>query len=61
MVRTSRERLPSGEIESGIYCVDHRILDYIGEAPRSLEERTVLRLIADGQFEAARYGGFSSM
>ncbi|MFK4500875.1 D,D-heptose 1,7-bisphosphate phosphatase [Bradyrhizobium japonicum] len=55
---TSGDRLPSGGIDSAIYCVDRRILDYVGEAPCSLENRVVPRLIADGQFEAASYGGF---
>ncbi|MFK4658866.1 D,D-heptose 1,7-bisphosphate phosphatase [Bradyrhizobium japonicum] len=55
---TSGDGLPSGGIDSGIYCVHRRILDYVGEAPCSLDSQVVPHLIADGQFEAASYGGF---
>ncbi|MCS3894573.1 D-glycero-D-manno-heptose 1,7-bisphosphate phosphatase [Bradyrhizobium japonicum USDA 38] len=50
--------LTSGGIDRGIYCVDRRILNYVREAPCSLENQVVPRLIAEGQFEAASYGGF---
>ncbi|EJN12812.1 histidinol-phosphate phosphatase family protein [Bradyrhizobium sp. YR681] len=44
--------------ESSIYCLDRRILDYVGESSSSLESHVVPRLIADGQLEAISGGGF---
>lgn len=44
--------------ESGIYCLDRRILDYVGTTPCSLETQVVPRLIEDGQLEATSGRGF---
>jgi D-glycero-D-manno-heptose 1,7-bisphosphate phosphatase len=44
--------------ESSIYCLDRRILDYVGEAPCSLETQLVPRLIEDGQLEVTSGRGF---
>jgi len=44
--------------EIGIYCLDRRILDYVGKTPCSLETQVVPRLIEDGQLEATSGRGF---
>ncbi|MGR4931058.1 HAD-IIIA family hydrolase [Bradyrhizobium sp. CAR08] len=49
---------PSGPINTGIYCVDREIIEYIDDMPSSLEQQVFPRLIAEGQLEAKLYDGF---
>ncbi|OAF01239.1 hypothetical protein AYJ54_29635 [Bradyrhizobium centrolobii] len=47
-----------GPANGGVYCVDRTIIDYIGEAPCSLERQIVPRLVEEGRFVARTYDGF---
>ncbi|MGY3074705.1 D,D-heptose 1,7-bisphosphate phosphatase [Bradyrhizobium sp. LM6.10] len=49
---------PSGPINTGIYCVDRAVLDYIGEMPCSLEQQVFPRLVAEERLAADLYDGF---
>ncbi|MCK1594672.1 HAD-IIIA family hydrolase [Bradyrhizobium sp. 164] len=49
---------PSGPINTGIYCVDREIVEYIDEMPCSLEQQIFPRLIAEERLEANLYDGF---
>lgn len=48
----------SGPINSGVYCVTREILDFIDEAPCSLEQHVFKNLVAQGQLRATLYDGF---
>jgi D,D-heptose 1,7-bisphosphate phosphatase len=48
----------SGPINSGVYCVDRRIVDLIDEVPCSLEQRVFPHLVATGELRASLYDGF---
>jgi D,D-heptose 1,7-bisphosphate phosphatase len=45
-------------INSGVYCLKRRILDFIGEPPCSLVQHVFPRLIEHGLLRAAVYDGF---
>ncbi|WP_407151439.1 HAD-IIIA family hydrolase [Bradyrhizobium sp. ORS 86] len=49
---------PNGPVNSGVYCVDRRILDLIDEVPCSLEQRVFPILVAREQLRATLYDGF---
>ena len=49
---------PSGPINSGVYCVDRKILSFINELPCSLEQAVFPRLAEIGQLKAVLYDGF---
>jgi D,D-heptose 1,7-bisphosphate phosphatase len=49
---------PSGPINSGVYCIDRRILSFIDQTPCSLEQQTFPRLVESGQLRATLYDGF---
>nr|WP_256470284.1 HAD-IIIA family hydrolase [Bradyrhizobium sp. 157] len=49
---------PNGPINSGVYCVDRKILSFIDELPCSLEQTIFPRLAEQGQLRAALYDGF---
>lgn len=49
---------PSGPINTGVYCVDRAVLDYVGEMPCSLEQQVFPRLVAEGRLAADLYDGF---
>jgi len=49
---------PNGPINSGVYCIDRRILSFIDELPCSLEQAVFPRLAVQGQLRASLYDGF---
>jgi D-glycero-D-manno-heptose 1,7-bisphosphate phosphatase len=49
---------PNGPINTGIYCVDRAILEYVQDMPCSLEQQVFPRLAADGRLTADLYDGF---
>ncbi|MBR0694890.1 HAD-IIIA family hydrolase [Bradyrhizobium lablabi] len=49
---------PSGPINSGVYCVDRRVVELIDEVPCSLEQRVFPGLVARGELRATLYDGF---
>ncbi|MBM7484093.1 D,D-heptose 1,7-bisphosphate phosphatase [Bradyrhizobium sp. USDA 3686] len=49
---------PNGPINTGIYCINRAILQYIDEMPCSLEQQVFLKLVAEGHLAADLYDGF---
>lgn len=49
---------PSGPINSGVYCVDREILNFIDQVPCSLEPVVFPRLAEQRQLQAKLYDGF---
>lgn len=49
---------PNGPINTGIYCVDRAILEYVQDMPCSLEQQVFPRLAAEGRLTADLYDGF---
>ncbi|WP_454626239.1 HAD-IIIA family hydrolase [Bradyrhizobium cenepequi] len=48
----------NGPINSGVYCVDRRALDFIRETPCSLDQHIFPELAERGLLKATRYDGF---
>ncbi|QIO32752.1 HAD-IIIA family hydrolase [Bradyrhizobium sp. 1(2017)] len=49
---------PLGPINTGVYCVDRAVLQYIDGMPCSLEQRVFPMLVAEGRLTADVYDGF---
>lgn len=49
---------PNGPINSGVYCVDRKLVDLIGPEPCSLEQEIFPKLVAHDELQAMSYDGF---